>query len=207
MTQRPDNPAAGDRLAYVVGILAGGPSRRMGQPKALLKRPDGLVFIEHVAGVARRLQPKPDEVVLLGESSLRPDSLAHLPVLPDVVPAAGPLAGLSTLLDRAGARWALLLPCDMPRLSEQVLQELLHHARADVDAVAFRRPDHPATYHACCALYHPRIAALATARLHDGRRALQGLLEAIRVASVVPSPEYAACLVNVNTPADYANLA
>jgi len=207
-TMNDDDPkaAANGDVMYVVGILAGGRSRRMGRSKARLTRPDGTTLLEHVANVAERLQPAPDETSILGEFAPQLDSLSHLPVLHDIVPDAGPLAGLCALLDRAGDRWALLLACDMPWLDVAAPQTLLDHAGPDIDVVAFACNDRPDTFHACCALYHPRVAPAALAELHESKRSLQKLLGHVRTRALTPSPDLLRQLTNVNTPQDYDRL-
>ncbi len=181
----------------------GGGSRRMGRPKTQLRRPDGTSFVGHVAGVASQVAA---EVVVLGSNAELPPSLAHLPTLPDARPDSGPLAGLCSLLTYVADRWALLLACDMPCLAPEVLRTLWSHAGPGVDAVAFARGDGQRTYHACCALYHPGMRAMAEQELATGRASLQRVLSRVRVAALTAGPEDESRLANVNTPEDLRRL-
>jgi molybdopterin-guanine dinucleotide biosynthesis protein A len=187
----------------VAGVLVGGHSARMGTEKSLLLARPGVTFLEHVVAVARQVA---GEVVLLGGAAeirtLAPDLLR----LPDATPAAGPAAGLAPLLEYAGDRWALLLACDLPRLDPATLQSLLAAATAEFNAVAFREAAQGGRFHACCALYHPRLLSAVRAALAAGRPALQGLLAAARVPELFPNEEQARALTNVNTPQDYERL-
>lgn len=195
-----------DHIRCVAGILVGGRSRRMGRPKATLPLPDGPVLVEHVVGVAVRTGRWIDEVVILGECETSPACLADVTVLPDSEPGAGPLAGLCSLLEYAGERWTLLLACDMPLL-EPVLLERLHAAvRPEYDAVAFRCTDRPSTWHACCALYHPRLLPAAILELRQGSRSMQSLLAVARVIGLDAAPQEQRMLMNLNTPQDYDRL-
>ncbi|UCG16126.1 MAG: molybdenum cofactor guanylyltransferase [Phycisphaerales bacterium] len=185
----------------VAGVLAGGRSRRMGRPKALLTLPDGRTLVEHVVGVASAVA---HDVVILGTPALLPPPLARLPVLVDAKQDGGPLAGLCSLLQYAQNRWALLLACDMPHLAPGVLHRILARAGEDVDAVAFRQDDVRKACHACCALYHPRILPRALDELARGQASLQNLLARVRLEAVQPDPRDVHLLTNLNTPEDHA---
>ena len=189
-------------VSCVAGVLVGGQSRRMGSSKALLTLPDGGTLVEHVAGVASEVA---SEVVILGESSL-PAALSRYRILPDAKPNGGPLAGLCSLLEYARERWALMLACDMPRVSAGVIGRVLTKASPDTDAVAFWQDDRREVYHACCALYHPRILPTALEELTAGKGSLQNVLRHIRVAALLPESREACQLANVNTPEDLASL-
>ena len=205
-----DGSRPANDVRYVVGVLAGGRSRRMGRPKALLRSADGDTLIERTVRVLHRLRPAAEQIVICGRSCPLPGSLSDLPVLTDAVPDGGPLAGLSALLDFAGARWAMLLACDMPCLETPVLARLLDHVNqdtdTDTDAVAYRRGGDAAGYHACCALYHPRAHPVVTAELETGPRSVHSVLDRIRIIGLEPSPDEVRQLENVNTPDDYGRL-
>lgn len=178
----------------------------MGRPKATLPHSDGRTLVEHVVSVARRQSPWIDEVVILGQCPGLPLAFAGLRVLEDARPNGGPLAGLCSLLEYAGQQWGLLLACDLPLLKAPLLERLHDAIGPEHDAVAFRRLHRRAAYHACCALYHPRLLPAALHKLGQGKRSLQGLLVDARVAVVAPTPAETEMLTNLNTPADYARL-
>lgn len=99
-------------------ILIGGRSTRMGTPKHAIALPDGRAMIEHVADVLRQVCPR---LVVLG-----PDSpLPGVPAIPDLRPGLGPLAGIEALLASGLDDTYLVVPCDMPRLTAEVLQALV----------------------------------------------------------------------------------
>jgi molybdopterin-guanine dinucleotide biosynthesis protein A len=178
----------------------------MGRPKGALPLPDGRVLVEHVAGVARRTGRWIDELVILGSCEELPAALAGVRVLADATPDAGPLAGLSSLLEYAGERWGLLLACDLPLLDPILLEHLCTAVRPECDAVAFRRTDRPNTWHACCALYHSRLLPVAIQELRHGSRSLQNLLATVRALGLDPVPAEQQMLMNLNTPQDYDRL-
>ncbi len=197
----------------VAGILAGGKSTRMGRPKALIELPIGGTLIEHAVQVARQVT---NEVVVLGREIRLPVSLEKLTVLDDEKPDGGPLAGLCSLLKCADHGWGLLLACDMPHIESAVIRRLLAQADPDTDAVVFERSERRGSYHACCGLYHSRIArapagaddqkAPALEVLFDGDASLNSLLKRIRVKVLRPTPEESRQLCNINTPEDLAKM-
>ncbi len=109
----------------LVGILVGGQSRRMGgTPKGLLPAPDeSTTIIERTIEVCRAVEPSVD-VVLLGQHP----AYAHLGLeqLADSPSDCGPIGGLGALTTRARpGRPAIVLACDMPFLTAELLQRLL----------------------------------------------------------------------------------
>ncbi len=195
-----------DHASCVCGILVGGRSVRMGRPKAALPLPGGGTLVEHVFSVAARAGPWIDESVLLGECGALPVGLAGVRRLPDGDPGAGPLAGLRSLLDYARSRWGLLLACDMPLLRPRLLERLWGAATPQCDAVAFRQTGRREAWHACCALYHPRVLPAVVRELEGGRRSLQNLLSAVRVVTLDAASEEKDMLTNLNTPRSYESL-
>ena len=75
-----------------------------------------------------------------------------------------------------------------------------------MDAVAFWQDDRREVYHACCALYHPRILPTALEELTAGKGSLQSVLRRVRVVALLPDPREACQLANVNTPEDLARM-
>ncbi len=199
--------------SVVAGILAGGKSTRMGRSKALIDLPTGGTMIEHVVEVARQVT---DELVVLGREIRIPASLEELTVLEDEIPDGGPLAGLCSLLKYADQGWGLLLACDMPYIESAVIRRLLAQADSNTDAVVFERSASSGGYHACCGLYHSRIArapvgnraqlAPALEVLFNGDASLNSLLKRIRVKVLRPTPEESRQLCNINTPEDLAKM-
>jgi molybdopterin-guanine dinucleotide biosynthesis protein A len=188
-----DNPA---RLPLVAGILAGGMSRRIGRPKALLPLASGRLLIEHVAEVAGTLA---EDVVILGQACRLPAALDGLRVLKDVVPGAGPIAGLASLLEYAQERWTWLLACDMPQVGVEVGQAMCGHATVDFDAVTFERADRPGHFHACCALYHPSIHPVVVEQVRRHEWSLQALLGRVRTKVLATEQRFERQFGSVNT--------
>lgn len=101
-------------------ILAGGASSRMGSDKALLEWHDR-PFISHIV---ESLQPHVRHIAINTNS---PADFAHvgLPLIGDATKERrGPLAGLMAALNYSRTDWTLIVPCDNPLLSPQLIDRL-----------------------------------------------------------------------------------
>lgn len=101
-------------------ILVGGKSARMGQPKHAMRLADGRMMIEHVA---EALQPVCREIVLLGE--VGDDVLPGAKRIADLHPGRGPLSGIEALLAGGLGDSYLVCPCDVPRMTAELLGKLV----------------------------------------------------------------------------------
>lgn len=110
-------------------VLIGGRSSRMGRPKHLLEKEaaaSSTTWLEHTVGL---LQPLIGNNIALSGAGIVPDTLAHLPRLPDIPEARGPLTGILAALRWQPAVSWLLMACDMPDISAAALAWLLSHRR------------------------------------------------------------------------------
>lgn len=173
----------------------------MGQNKALAPLL-GIPLIERVAEVAKGLT---DDILLVTNDAASYASL-RLPCIPDAQPGFGPLMGLYSGLEAARYDLALLVACDMPFLSLDLLHYLIDLA-PEHDVVIPRTED---GLHPLHALYRrptclPGIAAAIAA----GQRRMIAFHGRVRVREVTED-EIAArdptgfALMNVNTPEDLA---
>jgi molybdenum cofactor guanylyltransferase len=101
----------------------------------------------------------------------------------DTVEGEGPLAGLHAGLLAVRNDVTLVAAGDMPELQTRVLIEMLRVAdESDADAVALA--DGGATRPLPCILRTTRGIDVAHVLLHEGRRALHDLLDALRTAVI-----------------------
>lgn len=158
-------------------VLAGGASRRMGRDKAALAV-DGETL---AARAARRLLGVCARVAIAdGGRGLVPG----LPCLPDA-PAPGPAAGILGAARAWPGHTLLVLACDLPRVSEALLRELVRRlpvaeaaeagATADPDWVV---PRWERGLEPLCALYRPAALAALAAAVERGIAAPHRLAEA-----------------------------
>jgi molybdopterin-guanine dinucleotide biosynthesis protein A len=106
----------------------------------------------------------------------------------DPTEGEGPLAGVHAGLVAVSSELALVVAGDMPDLQTRVLLEMLLVADdAPVDAVALQDGDRYRPLP--CVVRSERAVEVSHALLHDGRRALRDLLDALRVA-VIDEPTW-----------------
>jgi molybdopterin-guanine dinucleotide biosynthesis protein A len=165
----------------VAGIFVGGASRRMGQPKGLLRTTDGVTLVERWRALASELGIEP---VLVG---VRPEYAGlALPQLADEPGGVGPIGGLAALLRLAGERRALALACDMPFVTPSDVEALLAAPRASVVAPRREGRGEPLS-----ARYDsPRVLPIVRARIEAGRRSLQGLLDEAGASEIALSADH-----------------
>jgi len=177
------------------GILFGGASSRMGEPKHLICR-NGITWLEHTA---RALNPVAHQVVLLGNGKI-PPSLKSLPVLPDVKDKQGPLAGML-----AAMRWHprvswLFVACDLCNVSTDAIRWLLSMRTPGVWATMPRLPGSKGV-EPLLAHYDYRARLLL-----EGCNGPYEIAQMPHVRQPAPPSELADSWVNMNTPADRARV-
>jgi molybdenum cofactor guanylyltransferase len=170
-------------------INAGGQSRRMGQPKALLATPpDGIPLIANIARRLAELEPQRLVVVtndpdLPEQAQLPPDTI----YLPDAYPDTGTLGGIATGLS-ATPSWAITVACDLPLVSSSLFAWLLSLATEQMeggedrwDAIVpvvdgYEEPLH--------AIYHRRCLPAIEAQLAAGQRRVISFMPHVRTRYV-----------------------
>lgn len=188
------------RLPAASGVLlAGGKSSRMGTNKALLRFASGETVIERIAG---RLRPLCAELLLITNT---PEEYAFLglPMHPDAYPGASSLGGIATGLLHAAFDRAVVLSCDLPLASADLLAHLLS-LPFDCDLlmpfIAGRQQPLHAIYGRTCL---PAIEAQIAA----GDLKIIRLMDALRACVVTEAdllPEWLPSFRNMNTPEDWA---
>lgn len=144
---------AGEATPLRAGVLFGGRSRRMGQPKHLIKVV-GTTWIERIVDTVHQVIP---DVVLLGSGEI-PAELGDLTVLPDVPRSPGPLAGmLSAMRWDPWSDW-FFVACDMPSVSREAIEWLLSQRQEGVWSIIPRWRDNPEHLEPFLAWYHFRSA-------------------------------------------------
>ncbi len=173
-------------------VLTGGQSSRMGRDKAMLpwrSRP-------LVESVAEAVKNAAGNVTLIGEPQ-RYFSLG-LQVMRDLRTDLGPIGGIETALHTGIGELNLIVACDMPGLSRDVLAALLQAAEENGALCTFAKDGQGRT-HPLCAVY--RIECLPLIREAIAKRRLR-LLNLITELRAVPF-EWDRDLPNVNTPLEW----
>jgi len=183
------------RLRATLLILAGGESRRMGRPKALLPVGDSTL----IEWLAARLAPTFDHLLVAGRDE------KHLPrglwphLVPDIHPGGGPLAGVEAGLAASPHDTVLAIACDMPEVTPALARRLVAAAAAGgVDGAVPRVRGEPEP--ACAAYRHSAAGPIGNA-LSAGRFKAADVLGELKLAWL--DDENPVLFANVNTPEDY----
>ncbi len=196
-------------------VLAGGQSTRMGRDKALLEL-HGRPLIEHALDKLRVLGFSP---FIAGS---RPDLAAFAPVLPDLHPTAGPLAGIEAALNASNSEQNLFLAVDLPFLPIEFLRWMID--RVDKTNAFATIPLLQARPQPLCAVYSKALLPHIEGALDvgDGKvmRAIERAagatsqiidsfdLESIAASQSWPQPiPLHRWFHNLNTPADFEKAA
>lgn len=167
-------------------INAGGQSRRMGRPKALLSTPQGTPLIRLVA---ERLRPLVANTLVVANDPAICAAVVDKSTrcMADDHPDCGPLGGLATALAQVEG-WLICVGCDMPLLNPDLFAWLLQwtdevdaHGAPRWDAVVPHTQGRPQPLHA---LYHRRCLPAVLAQLEAGHRRMDSFFAEVNVRRV-----------------------
>ncbi|WP_168733814.1 molybdenum cofactor guanylyltransferase [Metabacillus sediminilitoris] len=166
----------------IVGVLlAGGESRRFGQPKAFAKFKE-LTFWEHSYDAMKNIT---DRQLIISHPALverfRDDSLCQVFTDNEEVKGKGPLAGIYTAMEIENAEWFVVLSCDIPYINEKTIQTLLDLRHQNVKAVI---PNIKGKLHPLIGVYHKSILSIISKQLENHEHKMISLLEKIAVLYV-----------------------
>lgn len=198
--------------SIATAILVGGRSRRMGRDKALVPF-NGRPLVEYAIDAAAS-RGRSVSLVLHPEqlAAGRYEQLARrrgLSLVIDEYDHQGPLGGLATALGQTDLAALVLLPCDMPFLTGELLDRLIEvHGRNAPSGVEITIPaDRDGRPQPLVGVYAPAVRALARQMIEEGERRF-GLLPARRPTTVVDFSEIADLpghdrfFTNLNYPGD-----
>jgi molybdopterin-guanine dinucleotide biosynthesis protein A len=121
-----------EREALSAAVLAGGKSSRMGQDKALLPLVEG--GRPMLAMILDRLAEFSDDLMIVATDGDRYRDLGPR-IVPDRKQGIGTLGGIHAALYQARHEHCLIVACDMPFLSRQLLSRMAQEPR-DYDVLA-----------------------------------------------------------------------
>jgi molybdenum cofactor guanylyltransferase len=131
----------------------------MGQDKALLQYA-GRPLVEHAV---RLLQTAGFVPHILGT---RPDLAAYAPIIPDLHPGCGPLAGIEAALTASSGDWNLLIAVDLPLLPPFFLGYLT--TRTAITGASATVPTLAGRPQPLCAIYHRNLLPGITNAIKSG---------------------------------------
>ena len=188
------------RMLDVEGfILVGGASSRMGADKSQLAL-EGRTSVERIADAVR---PIAEKISVVGAYAAAAN---QLPNVPDLHTGWGPLGGIHAALRAASAEWCVVVACDLPFVTSELLGRLVTFVDG-VDAVVPVQADkYPQPL---CAFYRRRPCLIAAeeaiARDEHSPRALLDKVTTRYIKfdelAALAGSEY--FFFNVNTPENY----
>ncbi len=183
-------------------ILAGGASSRMGTDKAELLIA-GQTFVQRIAAA---MASTVSSVALVGKPLA---TGPNIPTVPDVHEHWGALGGVHAALAACESRWALIVACDLPFVTEALLARLTGFADAFEAVAPIQADGRPQPL---CALYQVNPCLEKAERLiKSGERRPIALLQSVR-ARWVDFSELSDLdgadrfFDNINTPDDYSRV-
>ncbi|PYQ37676.1 MAG: molybdenum cofactor guanylyltransferase [Acidobacteria bacterium] len=185
---------------FTAFILAGGNSTRMGTDKAFVML-EGRTLLARALEVCRTVT---SDVRIVGD---RKKFAPFAPVVEDVFPGCGPLAGIHAGLRDSETDWNVVLAVDLPFVSPALLLFLVAQARESRAMVTVPRAGEG--WQPLCAIYRRAFADAAETALRAGRYKIDALFDESLIRPVGEedlrragfSPEV---FRNLNTPKELA---
>lgn len=174
-----------DKLSAI--ILAGGFSSRMGQDKAVLPLA-GTTLLQYMTDKLRGIGI--EEIIVSGWQ----DCPIGTTYVPDVYPHRGPLSGIHAGLLAVPNDSALVIPVDMPLISEKSLLALVH-AHGEKAITLLESEPLPGIFDA-------KLAPVCETLLRGKSYSLRGLIDAAG-AKRISDPDFPFRRMNCNTPEEY----
>jgi molybdenum cofactor guanylyltransferase len=187
-----------DRVFSLTAIvLAGGQSSRMGQDKPLLSV-QGVPLLRQVCDRAREIAKTVDVVTATREYD--PIVPKDCRIIYEPVPPRGPLIAFSLALSSVETDWILLLACDLPLLTAEVMREWATGlSMVSPDAIAWL-PYVDQRWQSLCGFYRRSCGESLGEFIASGGNSFQKWLDGVRVEELpVSDPRV---LFNCNTPED-----
>jgi molybdopterin-guanine dinucleotide biosynthesis protein A len=182
-------------------ILAGGKSSRMGKDKdKAFLRLGGQMLL---AGAFTRAGTVAADVYIVGDAQ---KFLPYGPVVEDIYPGQGPLAGIHAALMSSRADLNLMLAVDMPIVEPGFLNYLLSAARESRALVTV--PHTEGRWQPLCAVYRRNFAVVAEQALREGKNRIDALFAQVETR-VIAEEELSRMgfssdmFRNLNTPAEF----
>ena len=174
-------------------ILTGGKSSRMGSDKGLLLL-KGKTFVGRIIDAVK---PLVKEIVLVGNNA-KYDEFG-LKRYRDVIPNCGPLGGIFTGLFYSETDNNLILSCDVPLITLEVLQQLLERSDSEADVNQLESKDETMPL---VALYKKGCMHACLDELKKGERRLRAVVGKWNTKTIKLDPEMEPFVRNINTPAE-----
>ncbi|MFK7885337.1 MAG: molybdenum cofactor guanylyltransferase [Gammaproteobacteria bacterium] len=180
-------------------VLAGGQSRRMGQDKAALT----LGGRSLLARAMTLVEGVCDEAFVSVRESVQEGERGRYRQIADAHGGVGPADGIASAFVHSPASAWLVVACDLPRLSADVLATLIAGRDANADATAYANDD--GLPEPLCAIYEPSSRAQIATFVANDMRCPRKMLLSMNTTLLAPAADDA--LANANTPEQWRSIA
>jgi molybdopterin-guanine dinucleotide biosynthesis protein A len=172
-------------------ILSGGKNSRMGKDKGFLSL-NGKLFTQYCIDA---LTPLVSETIII--SNNKDYDRFGLKRIEDVIENAGPLAGLYSGLLHSNTTYNLVLSCDIPLITSNILEKLIDNISdyVDISQIESNGKTMP-----LIALYKTKNKDLFYKLLKSGERRLRYAVNQCKVKNIKLDSESEKFTINVNTP-------
>lgn len=165
-----------------IGILAGGEGRRVnGEDKGLLNIAGQPLLSYGLSALQLQLANAP--ILVSANRNLQQYQLFGT-VITDTEGQQGPLAGIAGLLQACKTDYLLTLPCDCPRIPDQLFEKLARSLLNDPKLEAAVVHDGQRQQNAVL-LLKQSVTGVALSQLANGHSAIHSFLERLNMATVI----------------------
>ncbi|WP_298533659.1 molybdenum cofactor guanylyltransferase [uncultured Algibacter sp.] len=184
--------------ANITGIiLAGGKSSRMGTDKGFLIL-NNKPFVQYSIDA---LRPLVSEIIIV--SDISDYDILGLKRINDITKDAGPVAGISSGLEASKTEYNLILSCDIPLITSEVLQKLID---AVDDKSEIIQAESNGKTMPLIALYPKEIKDIFNTFLQNDERRLRIAIKACNYKNVALAEKYQISTSNVNTKEEFKQI-
>ncbi len=185
-----------------IAILAGGKSSRFGANKAIAKI-GNKTFISTIIETAKKVSSN----IKIVSSDDNTYQQLGVELIPDILPGAGPLGGLLSVIKAGSGGRIFLLACDMPCVSPELITfmtEIPTWAPAVI-------PVHQHKFEPLHAIYHSSLEITIEYLLKAGKKSMRTLIDLIprrevTTEQIMRFSKDLSCLNNINTQEDLKRL-
>ena len=181
-----------------VYILCGGKSSRMKTEKGLVEF-HGKTFVQWILDAVISLS---STITLVTKNEEY--SQFSLPMIPDLVEDKGPVGGIYTALADSKSQYNLILSCDIPKISTEVLSELVAHAVFSENKLSYLTDgihDYP-----LIGCYQKSLLPHFQNAVIQNHLKLCPLVESLSPQKLLVSKDNQSALKNINSKAELQNL-
>jgi molybdopterin-guanine dinucleotide biosynthesis protein A len=178
-------------------LLAGGKSSRMGEDKAFIKFRN-LYLFEYSLSILKQFSND----IIISSSNPRFDKTGFRRV-EDKIPGLGPISGLYSCLKEIKFESAIVLPCDLPKLSNKTIEILINNSTGFDITIAL---NHQNIAEPLVGIYSSVLIPKLELMMKSGNYKVQDLIKSSTTNKVRISDASSDNFLNMNSPADLNSL-